>query len=128
MPERLRFKEHLDPESGSVQRAREQEAAVAPVDDTGQVIIEFADSDATHEVTLRRDGTEWYGDCWALHENGDKHGRCKGLTYSDGPCAHLWRVRSAVARGDVEVPDVQEERADHHVEKVRADGRRRFDR
>lgn len=128
MPERLDFVRHLDPESTSVQRARDEPAAVAPVDETGPFIVAFENGDDIHEVTLYRDGETWHGDCWALHENGDKHGRCKGLTYSDGPCAHLWRVRSDAARGEVDVADAEEERADHHVEKVHADGGRRVDR
>lgn len=126
MTERLAFEAHLG-DNGSVRRARETEAAVT-VEQPGVVLLAFADSDDVHEVVLRRDGDEWHGDCWALHSDGDRRERCRGLTYSPGPCAHLWRVRSAVAAEEIGVPDAAEERADHHVERARADGGRRVRR
>ncbi|WP_255149007.1 hypothetical protein [Halorarius halobius] len=131
MTDRLRFLDALHADSGSAERARDSEVAVAPVEPTGPFIVAFEDSDSVHEVTLRRDGEAWHGDCWALHEDGDRHGRCKGLTYSDGPCAHLFAVRSAVADDDrpgVHVRDAAQERADSVVERVRADGGRRWSR
>ncbi|WP_255198569.1 hypothetical protein [Halorarius litoreus] len=126
MTEELDFLYHLD--RGSAERARENEVAIGPVEPTGPFIVAYADSESVHEVTLRRDGDDWHGDCWTLHESGERHERCKGLTYSDGPCAHLFAVRQAVAsddRDDVAVRDAAEERADHHVECALADGGRR---
>ncbi|WP_255195261.1 hypothetical protein [Halorarius litoreus] len=127
MTDDLDFLAQLD-ESGSAERAREHEVAVGPVEPTGPFIVAFEDSESVHEVTLRRDGDDWHGDCWTLHDDGSKHERCKGLTYSDGPCAHLYAVRQAVARDEVDVLDAVEERAEHHVERVMADGGRRWRR
>lgn len=128
MTERLDFLGQLYDASGSAERARESEVAIASVDPGGPFIVAFEDGDDVHEVSLHRDGDDWMGDCWALHDGGDRHQRCKGLTYSDGPCAHLFAVRQAVARGTVDVLDAAEERADHHVERVMADGGRRWRR
>ena len=125
MTERLRFLDAIEASSGSAQRARETELAVASVGDTGPFIVAFEDGNSVHEVALRRDGEEWHGDCWTLHEDGQRHGRCKGLTMSDGPCAHLFAVAQADASDEIEVPDAEEVRADHHVERIRADGGRR---
>jgi hypothetical protein len=130
MTERLRFLDAIAAASGSAERARNAEVAIAPVDHDGPFVVAFEDG-AIHEVTLHRDGHEWHGDCWTLYENGDKRGRCKGLTMSDGPCSHLFAVAQADAdddRDDVDVIDAEEARADHYVEKLRADGGQRFDR
>lgn len=122
LPERLDFTQHFAPESGLIQRARETECAVAPVDDTGPFILAFEDSDHIHEVTLYRDGEAWHGNCWALDDHGNRKQQCKGLTYNEGLCAHLWRVQSDAALGDVDVADAEEERVQGHVERLSADG------
>lgn len=130
MTDDLDFFGQLD-DSGSAERARDEESMVAPVDHGGPFIVGFHDGDDIHEVTLRRDGDDWRGDCWALHDDGERRERCRGLVYSDGPCAHLYAVRQAVAdddRDDVTVRDDAEARAEHHVERIMADGGPRWGR
>jgi len=118
MTERLNFVGYFDTDDGSVSRARETPAEVTP-DPTnrGVWLVCFADGQDVHEVILRRDGDEFRGDCWAVDKTGQRVERCRGLVYSDGPCAHLWRVRS-----DCQPLDVQQRRAEDAVEKMRADG------
>lgn len=90
------------------------------------------DGEDTHEVRLERDHGAYLGDCHALTDDGKEV--CRGFDYHDGPCAHLCTVRKAavVDLPDVEgrpvtihdVEDVEAERADHAIEKARADGGR----
>lgn len=128
MTKRLAFDAHLAPDDGSVQRARETPAHVVADESGGPFLLAFADSDDVHEVLLRRDGDEWYGNCWALDDDGNRDERCRGLVYSNGPCAHLWRLRSDAAAREIEVVDAAEARAEQAVEEIVADGGRRFRR
>lgn len=125
MTNQLSFEAHFAPDNGSVERARETAAHVLTDDPGGPFLLAFADSDNVHELMLRRDGDEWHGNCWALDESGDRIERCRGLVYSDGPCAHLWCLRSDVAAGKIEVLDAAETRAEQAVEEIVADGGRR---
>jgi len=128
MTDQLAFRAHLAPNDGSIERARETPAHVIADEPGGPFLLAFADSDDVHEVLLRRDGDEWYGNCWALDDAGDRDERCRGLVYSEGPCAHLWRLRSDVAAGELEVIDAVEARAEQAVEEIVADGGRRYSR
>jgi len=128
MTDRLSFEAQFAPDDGSVERARETAAHVVTDEPGGPFLLAFADSDDVHELVLRRDGDEWHGNCWALDERGDRVERCRGLVYSDGPCAHLWRLRSDVAAGENEIVDAVEARAEQAVEEIVADGGRRFRR
>lgn len=129
-PRRLALLDALEGDSSSVDRARDSEAVVQPLEEPGHVLVGFADGDHVHDLLLRRDGDEWMGDCWAVRDgDGEPIRRCKGLTLSDGPCAHLLAAWSDEG-DDWVAPDTAEERADHHVEELLADGgrRRRADR
>lgn len=71
MTRRLEFHRYLACETGSAERAREQEADIQP-----------------------RGTYAW----WCRFEDGDPPGRCKGHKFSDGPCAHLFAVWNHTAR------------------------------
>lgn len=128
MTERLSFEEHFTPHNGSVERGRETAAHVVTDEPGGPFLLAFADSDDVHEFVLRRDGDEWHGNCWALDDDGNRDEWCRSLVYSEGPCAHLWRLRSDVAAGEIKVIDAAEARAEQVVEEIVADGGRRFRR
>lgn len=100
MTEAINFEGHFDADATSVERARETPVAVERVDSTGPFLVAFEDGERVHEVTLTRDGDEWRGSCWSLDEDGDRVGRCRGWVHHDGPCAHLWAVRSEAFIGE----------------------------
>ncbi|WP_187347818.1 hypothetical protein [Haloplanus rubicundus] len=95
-------------------------------------VVTLPDSEHAHDVRLERDHGAYVGECYTL--DGDEREPCPGNAYHDGPCAHLCTVRKA-AFGDVtdthdrhvdvfDIEDVADARADHAVEKLRADGGR----
>jgi hypothetical protein len=87
----------IDADDGSIARAKQKPVEVLS-DLTGDGwIVAFEDSEDVHEVLLNDNAGQWYADCWKLDEHGDRVGRCRGWVHHDGPCAHLWAVRSKVA-------------------------------
>lgn len=107
----------LDTDSSSIDRARDADVNLASTGDTYRV--QLADGDSTHDVLLekRRDG--WHADCWTLNDDGDRTGRCRGWVHHDGPCAHLWAVRSRLAHERLSDDD---RRHDLDIEQAVADG------
>ena len=107
----------LDTDSSSVDRAKNADVNLASTGDTYRV--QLADGDSTHDILLekRRDG--WHADCWTLNDDGDRTGRCRGWVHHDGPCAHLWAVRSQLARERLSDDD---RRHDLDIEQAVADG------
>ena len=107
----------LDTDSSSIDRARNADVNLASTGDTYRV--QLADGDSTHDVLLekRRDG--WHADCWTLNDDGDRTGRCRGWVHHDGPCAHLWAVRSQLAHERLSDDD---RRHDLDIEQAVADG------
>jgi hypothetical protein len=95
MTERLDFHRYLARDTGSAERAREQETDIEPRG-TYRWWIRFEDGDHAHRVLLRPTETGHEGACLQL-EDGDPAGRCKGHKYNDGPCAHLFAVWSHTA-------------------------------
>jgi hypothetical protein len=87
----------LGSDSGSVERARETPAVIEPQNDPGTYVVEFEDSEHTHQVVLLHNADGWRGNCSILDSDGTRVGHCRGLLYHAGPCAHLWAVRSEVA-------------------------------
>lgn len=98
----LDFKTHFDTDSASIKRARTEAHHVVP--DGDGWLIAFETSEHVHRVELHQGENQWHGQCWDLDEDGHRNGRCKGLTYSDGPCAHLWLLRSQ--RDVLDIPRV----------------------
>jgi hypothetical protein len=96
MTESLQFHRYLARETGSVERAREQEADIEPRG-TYAWWCRFEDGDHAHRVLLKPTDDGHEGTCLRL-EDGDPAGRCKGLTYNDGPCAHLFAVWNHTGR------------------------------
>lgn len=90
--EPINFEGHFDPDSTSVQRARETESHISDMGDSW--LVAFRDSESVHEVELEQGHQEWRGTCWTLNEDGDRVQQCPGYSFHDGPCAHLWLVRS----------------------------------
>lgn len=85
-------------ESGSLERAREMEVHIERIDPNGPFIAAFEDGEHVHEVVLERYRDGFRADCWRLDdESGRRVGRCRGWVNHEGPCAHLWVVRSEVA-------------------------------
>lgn len=109
----------LDQDSSSIERARETPVEVTTEPWGASYLAAFEDSDDVHEVILTREPDGWHGDCWSLDENGERTGRCRGWVHHDGPCAHLWAVRSHVAYERLADEDA---RHDLDVERARADG------
>jgi len=98
--------------------------------------VTLPDGEHVHDVRLETDHGAYVGDCHVLGDDGERE-RCPGFAYHDGPCAHLCVVRKA-AFGHVrdasdqpvtifDITDVADARADHAVERVRADGGHRRD-
>lgn len=120
MTEIVRF--DLDDNSSSIERARETPAEVTTDPSGESYLAAFEDSDDVHDVELIRDADGWHADCWALDDHGTRTGRCRGWAFHDGPCAHIWAVRSHIAREHLRDDDA---RHDNNVERARADGGRR---
>ncbi|WP_178917685.1 hypothetical protein [Natronomonas gomsonensis] len=121
MTKSLRF-DVLDDDSASIDRARSTDYEVV-TDPSGRgYIIAFADSEDVHLAELQREPDGWAGDCWTVDEDGTRTGRCRGWVHHDGPCAHLWAVRSHLARERLKDDD---ERHSNDVERALADGGRR---
>lgn len=109
-----------DASDGSFERARDTPAEVAPDHAGDSYLVAFEDGDDVHQVDLSRHPNGWLADCWALDDdNGDRTGRCRGFAFHDGPCAHLWAVRSHVAAQKLTDDD---RRHDLDIEQAVADG------
>lgn len=117
MPDVLDFTEKRDEGSESWERADPLKGTVAQLDWRWWAVF-LPDGDMPHIVRLERERGAYLGFC-----------DCKGFEYSDGPCAHLCTIRKAEflgiedAAGEVvRVANRDQARADHHVERARADG------
>lgn len=116
MPEPLEFQTELRRRSQSWERADPKRALLERQRwDTWLVTLPGG---TPHLVSLQRQHGAYVG-------SRD----CAGFEYHDCPCAHLCTVRKAayihaddVAGERVRILDVDQERAGHHVERVRADG------
>ena len=104
-------------EHGSVVRARDTPSHIVHDPEGRSYIIAFEDSENVHEVELHRNEDGYYGDCWTLDNRSHRTGRCRGNVYHDAPCAHLWAVRSFIARQHRD----HDVRHDNHVERAVAD-------
>jgi len=104
----LNFEGHFDPDATSIRRAREKSSEFTKFGNSR--LVAFEDSEEVHDVQLQDtvDGPD--GMCWIVDHDGERTGPCPGLEYHDGPCAHLWLVRSQCFRpvladgGHVEAP------------------------
>jgi hypothetical protein len=90
MTDSLEFHRYLARETGSVERVRDQQADIEPRG-TYSWWCRFEDGDNAHLVLLKPTDDGHEGTCLTL-EDGDPAGRCKGHTFNDGPCAHLFAV------------------------------------
>ena len=116
----------LETDSDSLTRARDEDVRVSRTSDGEGYLVVFQDGDDIHRVDLERGPDGWTGDCRVRDlDNPDRHERCPGLKYHDGPCSHLWAVRSHIARD--RLGDDDERHADD-VERAVADGGRRVRR
>jgi len=116
----------LETESDSLRRARDDDHRVALTPDGSAYLVFFEDGDEIHRVDLERGPDGWTGDCHVQDlDSDDRFERCPGLAYHDGPCAHLWAVRSHIARDRLGDPD---ERHADDVDQAVADGGRRLPR
>lgn len=102
--------------------------SIAPVDpERGQYAVRRADSETAHPVRYVVALGHTWGEC-----------ECKGFKHHEGPCSHLCGVHRAELAEIISPPelpvreivpepprDPQEEAAQNHVEKARADGGRR---
>jgi len=88
----------LKNDDGSKARARDDEHHIARTPDGSGYLIAFAGGENVHEVVLNRGPDGWTGDCHIADRNADRTERCPGWAHHDGPCAHLWAVRSYIAR------------------------------
>jgi hypothetical protein len=107
----------LDTDSSSIDRARNADVNLASTGDTYRV--QLADGDSTHDILLKKRRDGWHADCWTLNDPGDRTGRCRGWVHHDGPCAHLWAVRSQLAHERLSDDD---RRHDLDIEQAVADG------
>jgi len=107
----------LEDDSSSIQRARTTHVEINEQGDSFHVA--FPDGDHDHKVVLYRDPDGWHADCWMLDDDGHRTGRCRGWAFHDGPCAHLWAVRSYLAHQRLADDD---ERHSTNVERAIADG------
>lgn len=119
MTDPLRFDLHDD--SSSIERARNTPVEIVRDPVTDSHLVAFEDSDDVHAVELTRHTDGWRGDCWSLNEEGDRVGRCRGWVHHDGPCAHLWALRSHRARQRLDDADA---RHSTDIERAVADGGR----
>lgn len=102
----LRFDLPLDNEpSGSLTRARNVEYECTRSPNGESYIIAFADSVDVHDVVLLEGPDGWDGHCYIIDEDGERQSTCPGYAHHDGPCAHLWAVRSYIARRKLEDDD-----------------------
>jgi hypothetical protein len=101
MTDAVRF-DIVDDDSSSLQRARDTPVEVVHDPQGDSYLIAFEDSDDVHEVEMSRHTDGWRADCWMLDESGKRTGRCRGWVHHDGPCAHLWAVRSQLAHDRLE--------------------------
>jgi len=116
----------LESDSDSLRRAREDDHNVARTPDGSGWLVFFEDGDEIHRVDLERTPDGWDGDCHVQDlDSDDRFERCPGLVYHDGPCAHLWAVRSTIAQ---ERQRDRDERHAQDVDRARADGGRRVRR
>jgi len=117
---------HEDEEpDGSLERARTTDFHVERDPSGDGYLIAFEDSEDVHDVTLERGPGGWTGDCRIVDPDADRFERCPGFAHHDGPCAHLWAVRSWIAR---ERRRDRDERHAQDVDRARADGVRRVRR
>jgi hypothetical protein len=107
----------LTDDSSSIDRSREQSVEIQP--DGRAYHVAFDDGDHDHSVLLERQPDGWGADCWMLDDDGQRTGRCRGWAFHDGPCAHLWAVRSYMARQRLADED---RRHSTDVERAVADG------
>ncbi|MFT4921064.1 MAG: hypothetical protein ACI8XM_000257 [Haloarculaceae archaeon] len=92
-----RYLARIDP-PGNVQRARDEKVAIEP---RGTYLwwVRFHSGDHAHRVLLKATDDGHQGICIRL-DDCQPDGVCKGLEYSDGPCAHLFAIWSHTARYD----------------------------
>lgn len=125
MTEPLDFDRKRELDSDSWRRARPRKALIERRSwDTWLITLPGGDA---HEVALSREHGAYLGTC-----------DCDGFEYHDGPCAHLCTLRKADFIGETDVRGqpirifdrkaVDDARADHTVERARADGGRRWSR
>lgn len=120
MTDTVRF-DIIGDDSSSLERARDTPVEIAADPQHDAHLVAFEDSDHVHAVELTRGPDGWRADCWMLDDDGHRTGRCRGWVHHDGPCAHLWAVRSRIAHDRLQDEDL---RHDLDVERAVADGGR----
>ena len=87
---------NLNETDGSLTRAKEANPNLIEIDEPAATLCAFEDGDFVHKVILYRDVDGWQGTCYAIRDP-DGIRLCRGWKHHDGPCAHLWAVRSHIA-------------------------------
>lgn len=88
----INFEGYFDTDSAQVKRARETPSEITNIGDSW--LVAFEDSNDVHEVELTHTPEGFDGVCWIVDENGERVEECPGHQYHNGPCAHLWLIRS----------------------------------
>ena len=95
----------LTTESDSLHRARTEPVLIERTSDGSRYLVTFRSSDSVYAVKLNREPDRWDASCRKYDADNILAGECPGWKHHDGPCAHLWAVRSYIARERRQDPD-----------------------